>query len=241
MTPPPAPPSADKPHDDAVWRPRGAIRAGEVNRYSKFVGTMRLALPAVAIVLLLLVLVVPLFRGGDDQFKPGELVTKALGPDSLSMTNARYSGTDAKGQPYSVSAKGVRERTGDDKRVELAAPQADVTLESGTWISLSAQSGLYDRSGDKLDLSGEVSVFQDQGYELHTESMSINLKTGNATSRAAVDGQGPFGELKATGFDLQEKGDVVMFTGPARVILNGQSAPKEGAPKDGAPKAKASP
>lgn len=220
--------ASPKRHDpaDDVWRPRGAIQPGEVNRYSKFVGTMRLALPAVAIVLLLLVVAVPLFRGGGDQFKPGELATKALGPDALSMTNARYSGTDAKGQPYSVSAKGVRERTGDDKRVELAAPQADVTTENGTWLSLSAESGLYDRQGDTLDLTGQVSLFQDQGYELHTDAMTLNLKDGTAKSSAPVDGQGPFGELKAAGFDLHEKGRVVVFTGPARVVLSGQGAPK---------------
>lgn len=227
MTPDSAPPPEDKPaHSEAVWRPRDAIQPGEVNRYSRFVGAMRLALPAVAVVLLLLVLVVPLFRGGDDQFKAPEGARAPSGPDALSMTNARYSGTDAKGQPYSVSAKGVRERTGDDKRVELAAPQADVITESGTWLSLSADSGLYDRQGDTLDLTGQVSLFQDQGYELHTDSMTVNLKDGTAKSRAPVDGQGPFGELKASGFDLHEKGRVVVFTGPARVVLNGQDAPK---------------
>ena len=220
--------TATKPaHDDVVWRPRAAIEAGEVNRYSRFVGAMRLALPATAVLLLLLVLLVPQFRGGDDNFKVGEGALTSAAIDALSMTNARYSGTDANGQPYSVTAKSVRERTGTDKRVDLVGPQADVTLESGTWLSVSAETGLYDRDGDVLDLTGTVSLFQDQGYELHTAAATVHLKDGVASSRSAVDGQGPFGQLSAAGFDLYDKGRIVQFTGPARLVLNSsQDSPK---------------
>jgi lipopolysaccharide export system protein LptC len=216
-----------------VWRPRAPAEAGEVGRYSKFVGAMRIALPATAAVLLLLVLVVPQFRGDDGRFRAGETPVVDAAVDALSMVNARYFGIDAKGQPYSITAKSVRERTGADKRIELGAPQADVTLDGGPWLSIEADSGLYDRDGDVLDLTGNVSLFQDQGYELHTVTATIRLKTGAATSRAPVEGQGPFGELTSAGFDLYDKGRVVVFSGPAHLVLNRarpKSTPDEAAP-----------
>lgn len=216
----PSPPAAAKQHADEVWRPRAHVAPGDVAGYSRFVGLMRIALPAIAGVLVLLIVVVPMFSANDDEFRVGDSSGKGFAVDALSMVNARYFGTDAKGQPFSVTAKSVRERTGADRRIELAWPQADITLNGGTWMSVEAEGGLYDRSTESLDLSGGVSLFQDQGYEMHTTAATVNLKDGAASSRQPVSGQGPFGELTANGFDLHDKGTVVMFAGPARVMLN---------------------
>lgn len=205
---------------DVVWQPRAHVAPGEVAGYSRFVGIMRLALPATAIVLILMIVLIPLFRGNDDDFRVGESAIKSTAVDALSMVNARYFGTDASGQPFSVTAKSVRERTGADRRIELGWPQADITLNGGTWMSVEAESGLYDRSGESLDLAGGVSLFQDQGYEMHTTAATVRLKDGAASSRQQVDGQGPFGVLTASGFDLYDKGAIVVFRGPAKVTLN---------------------
>lgn len=215
-----APPKPTAPSDD-VWRPRGAIAPAEVAGYSRFVGIMRIGLPAVAVGLVLLIFAVPLFRGDDQRFRVGDTtVTTQTAIDALSMVNARYVGTDAKGQPFSVTAKSVRERTGADTRIEMTAPQADITLNGGVWMSVEAEQGLYDRDGDTLDLTGNVSLFQDQGYEMHTPAATVKLKDGAARSTASVEGQGPFGVLNAAGFDLYDKGAVVVFGGPARLVLN---------------------
>jgi lipopolysaccharide export system protein LptC len=209
------------------------VAPGEIAGYSRFVGAMRIALPATAAVLALLVLVVPLLQDDDDRFAIGERAAETAAVDALSMVNARYFGTDAKGQPYSVTAKSVRERTGDDKRIELGVPQADITLSNGTWLSIAAERGLYDRDGDVLELSGGVSLFQDQGYELHAAEAVVRLDEGTASARVAIEGQGPFGRLTAAGFDLLDKGAVVVFTGPARVVLSGLN--------DGTPPARPAP
>lgn len=205
---------------ESGWQPRTVATAKEdVARYSKFVGYMRIGLPAVAGFLLLLVLVLPQFMGDDERFRIGTTPLKNAAVEALSMVNARYFGTDKKGQPYSVTAKGVKENPDNDKLVELTGPQADITLTNGDWLSIEAAAGRYDRDSEVLDLQGDVSLFQDKGYELHADAMTVKLKDGVASSRTKVQSQGPFGELNAQGFDLYDKGERVVFLGPARLLL----------------------
>jgi lipopolysaccharide export system protein LptC len=209
------------PEPDKVWQPRTGEVATDVARYSKFVGYMRVGLPAAAAFLVLLVLVLPQFMGEDDRFRISTTdAVKEAAVEALSMVNARYFGTDKKGQPFSVTAKGVKERAGNDKQVELTGPQADITLTNGDWLSLDAAGGLYDRENETLELSGNVSVFQDKGIEMHTETVVVKLKDGTASSKTPVHSQGPFGELNAQGFELYDKGERVLFTGPAQLTLN---------------------
>ena len=221
---------------DTSWQPREVNAASDVARYSKFVGYMRIGLPVVAVILVLLVFVLPYFMGNDERFRVGTATTPLTeaAVDALSMVNARYFGTDKKGQPYSLTAKGVKERGEGDKRIELTAPQADITLTSGDWLSITAGSGLYDRDSETLDLTDNVSLFQDKGYEMHTSAANIRLKDSSASGRAAVQSQGPFGQLDAQGFDLFDKGERVIFLGPAKLVLT-QAIKSDGAANSAAP------
>lgn len=208
------------PPPDSSWQPRTVSASADVERYSKFVGYMRIGLPAIAGVLVVLVIALPQFMGEDERFRISTAPIKEAAVEALSMVNARYFGTDKKGQPFSVTAEGVKERDGNDAQVELKAPQADITLTNGDWLSIEATAGLYDRTAETLDLNGSVTLFQDNGFEMQTEALTIKLKDGSAQSRTPVQSQGPFGELNAQGFDLFDKGERVVFLGPARLTLN---------------------
>jgi lipopolysaccharide export system protein LptC len=214
-----------------MWQPRAPTTADDVARYSKFVARMRVGLPVVAGVLVLLVLILPQFTGDDDRFRIATTPLKDAAVDALSMVNARYFGTDQKGQPFSVTAKSVKERADNDKLVDLIGPQADITLAGGDWLSVEAAGGTYDREAEVLDLSGDVSLFQDQGYELRTANARISLNEGSAAGRAPVHSQGPFGQLDAQGFDLYDKGERVVFLGPAKLMLNNTVKAEAGATK----------
>lgn len=220
-----SPASAESHERRALWQPRHTSVASSVAQYSRFVGFMKVALPSAAGVLLLLIVVLPQFRQQDDRFRIGMNFLEESAVDTLSMTNARYYGADEKGQPYSVTAANVRERPNDDPSVDLTAPQADISLADGSWLSISARAGVYNREQQKLDLDGSVSLYQDRGNEFHTSSAQIDLEKGEASGNEPVNSQGPFGWLEAAGFSMSETGKVVYFNGPAHLVLNaGQSA-----------------
>src|SRR4051812_43460778 len=106
----------------SFWTPKPAQRgqvAQSVSQYSRFVSIMKIALPVAAGILLLVVLGLPLIREQQDRIKVPAAGGKDANGRSLSMTNARYFGTDDKGQPYSVTAESVRQGAANDKTIEL--------------------------------------------------------------------------------------------------------------------------
>jgi lipopolysaccharide export system protein LptC len=224
-----------------MWQPRQVSAASSVAQYSRFVSAMKVALPAAAGILLLLVIILPQLRQDDDRFRIGTSLLKGETTDTLSMTNARYFGTDDKGQPYTVTAEGVRQRTENESAIDLVSPKAEVTMNSGTLLSAAATTGLYDRDKQQLDLSGEVSLLQDKGNQLHTSAAQVLLKDGTASGTAPVRGEGSFGTMEAQGgFDMTDRGRIVHFKGPARLVLNADARAKSN--KDSAaPSAPATP
>ena len=223
----------------AFWQPQPPQRekvAASVGQYSRFVSIMKIALPVAAAVLLLVVFGLPLFRQQDERIRVAP--TKDANGRSLSMTNARYFGTDDKGRPYEVTAESVRQGTAGDKTVELNQPKADIKSTNGDAISARASSGVYDHEKQEIDLSGEVTLDQAQG-KLRTSQAHIMLKDGSARGNAKVTGEGSFGTLEASGFSYNKDDKVIRFTGPSRLVLNGKSTPKSSEPKvpdAGAPK-----
>jgi lipopolysaccharide export system protein LptC len=98
-------------------------------------------------------------------------------------------------------------------------PKADISLEDGSWLVLTAKSGVYVRQNETLTLNDQVNLFHDSGYEFRTESAVIDLTKGTATGTVSVAGQGPFGNLKAEGFHLVDKGKTIYFMGKSKLTV----------------------
>ena len=201
----------------------GGADANPVSRpagggYSRFVAWTKVVLPFIAIGLIALVIIWPRLKT-DDTFRIGFASVNITGKTTPGMDNARYVGTDENRKPYSVTADLARLIDSDAGTVALELPKADLTLEDGTWLVLTADTGLYQRDGATLDLKGGVNLFHDTGYEISTEVLDVDLKAGGATGDKPINGHGPFGELKAQGIKLIDKGQVIYFTGPAHLLL----------------------
>lgn len=139
--------------------------------------------------------------------------------DGARVTDPRYRGLDEHGQPYTVTAAQAVQVDAD--RYNLTRPQADLTSASGTWTQGQSLFGVYAQKSDQLDLSGDVVLYRDNGTTLHTQAATIDLRQGAAAGSVPVHAEGPFGTLDAQGFALTDKGQVIQFTGPARLVLNG--------------------
>ncbi|PHS77065.1 MAG: LPS export ABC transporter periplasmic protein LptC [Rhodospirillaceae bacterium] len=211
--------------EPAQRSPQSNLRAG--GTYSRFVSTSKVLLPFLALSLVALVVIWPRLNS-DQTFSLGFSSAQLAGKTQPGMDNARYVGTDENSQPYSVTAdlaRIVSEATGE---VDLQLPKADLTMDDGTWLVLTADTGRYIGDNGTLELEGGVNLFHDTGYEISTEHLIVFLKTGMAEGHKPISGHGPFGEVKAQGLKLVDKGRLMYFTGPAQLILytpkNGGSA-----------------
>lgn len=187
--------------------------------YSRFVAWMKLILPAVAVLLVVLIMVWPQLQSKDGRFRIGFSSLKLNADGDPSMVNPRYLGSDKSSQTYSVTADLAKNLLSGDAAIELEMPKADIALEDGTWLVLTAETGVYSKDQGKLDLIGSVNMFHDSGYEFRTGKASVDLNKGTAISTMPVEGQGPFGTLKAQGFRLEKNNKVIYFTGKSSLTL----------------------
>ena len=187
-------------------------------RRGRFVGLIKYSLVGLALSLIVLVVVWPGLMAGGEGFN---LSFAKLGPEDfqLRMVNARYMGTDARDRPFVITAESAVQNPSDPWRVALKRLQADITMQDGTWLSLSASSGHYYQRQQRLRLEGGIAIFSDLGYELQAEDVEIDLKAGRAASALPIRGQGPFGLLGAQNFEITEFGDVIRFGGGVKMTL----------------------
>lgn len=198
---------------------RRALDPAALARRRLVVTIAKRLLPLAAFAALALVVLWPQIAGMEEQVRVAYRKPSITVPTgAASVVEPRFQGTDERGRPYTLSADTAVQDAGSES-VRLAKPRGDVTLEAGAWVILQAEAGLFHRDTRMLDLTGDVAVFHDSGYEVRTDAAEVDLRAGTAKGDQPVSAQGPAGTLDAVGFSLIDRGDVVVFTGPARMVL----------------------
>lgn len=197
---------------------RSEIRRSSAG-YSRFVSFMKILLPATALLLIVLVVVWPQIDFENQRFGLRFAKLQATEGGVPAMVNARFVGSDRKDQRYIITADLARNLLFGGTSVELEMPKADITARDGSWIVLTANSGVYDQDSKKLGLEGSVKLFHHAGYQFNTKAAQIDLGLGNAESSSPVRGRGPFGQLEAQGFRLENKGQTIYFTGKSKLVI----------------------
>jgi lipopolysaccharide export system protein LptC len=134
------------------------------------------------------------------------------------MKQPRYRGYDSQNQPYMVSAD-TAEKVGES-RYDLVNPRGDITLHNGTWLQVQSKRGVYVQKADQLDLTRDVVLYRQDGTTLTSNTATVDMKRGAVSSSDYTHAEGPFGTLDAEGFTLLDKGGLVQFHGPAKLVMN---------------------
>ena len=143
---------------------------------------------------------------------------------AASVLEPRFRGTDERGRPYTLSAESAVQPPGSDV-IDLAKPRGDIMLDHGAWVLLESASGSFRRASRLLTLTGDVALFHDSGFEVRTDAAEIDLGSGTARGDRPVSAQGPAGTLESLGFEIIDRGDVIVFGGPARLVLMPSARP----------------
>lgn len=195
-----------------------AITAARISPiYSRFVGAMKILLPLSAAALIGLVVAWPDESKDASGFRLSFANTIPGNPGAPGMSAARYIGTDEGNQPFVITADMVAPDAGNPSRFLLTTLQADITFDNGSWMSLLAPDGVYERDKQILRLPGRVDIFSDQGFELHTTGAWVDLSRSVAEGDQPVQATGPLGVLEANGFRISQRDERLYFTGGVKL------------------------
>ncbi len=198
-------------------------------RHSRFVKTMKITLPFIAILLIGLILAWPYFSENQGGFNIEFSSLKVTPGEHAGVDNARYFGVDDLNRPYTISADLARFPDGPKGPISLEVPKADITMNDDTWLVMTSTQGKYDQQKKLLSLSGKVNLFHDMGYEMITDEININLAKNDAIGAKPVKGHGPFGELDASGIRIDKNNNTIFLIGRSRLLLFPSSSPSGGA------------
>lgn len=207
-------------HMPAPSRDRWSPSAGQIARRRVAVRIAKFMFPILGVALLAGIALWPELDRLEDRARVSFRRVAGTAPDAVRVVDPRYQGVDEENRPYTVTASVAAQADSPDI-VDLDRPRADILLTDGSWVLLESREGRFDKSKNRLDLQGEVTLWQDGGNLLVTEQAEILLSEGAASGDRPVHAQGPFGTLVSEGFRLTDRGQVVVFTGRARAVLEG--------------------
>lgn len=201
------------------WTARTRDTALNALRYSRFVNVMKRALPIAAGAIIAIVIIFALLPRQSDKVS---FAYESMGriDNDLAMLKPRLTGSDQKGNPFVITADAAIQQGANTRRVLLKKVEADLTLDKNRWMNAEATQGLVDMEKGALTLTGGISIYSDDGYELHTAAANVDLKKGIFKGPGEVTGQGPMGTLRADTFELDRLTKQIVLHGHVHMTIN---------------------
>jgi|TARA_R110002126_G_scaffold3263_1_gene18457 lipopolysaccharide export system protein LptC len=218
-----APPQKKELLDGKYMRRPATVRIGQRRNkfYTKFVRSMRVVLPLIAMG----VVVVLIVLSGDNAdiiktLPQKDEVVKQTSIGKNELLEPRFDTSDKEGRPYAITAARAFQTMESSDIIYLEKPVADSTMKDGTWVALEGVAGTYNQIKQTLLLEGNVKLYHDAGYTLLTDVLNIDLETNIARSEVDVSAHGPIGTLESKGMVADGVKNILIFKGPAKVVLH---------------------
>ena len=207
---------------DNLHADRGTTAQNINQGYSRFIRKVQIALPIVALLLIIVIFGWNRFEGDkivpikQEDIQPE--IRQEIGKNEL--VNPRFESIDTKGQPFTLTAdKAIQDNNDDNGEMLLENPSGTMALKSGDNVTISSNKGAYQQIKQYLDLNENVVLAHSQGYELKTQTLHVDLSANKAWSNEAVRVTGPEGEINAKGIEASSDTEIIIFKGPAKMLL----------------------
>jgi lipopolysaccharide export system protein LptC len=173
-----------------------------VDRHTRLVGWLKVALPLLALGVLATLFLL------SDQIDPDaalpyaevDVADRAREPR---MTAPSYAGTTSDGASLTLTADQARPAA-PDAPAEAQGVTLELETPDGSLTELRARSVEIDSAGRQMVLSGGVTVSTDSGYRMETPEVLALMDRSGLESRGEVVATGPVGDLRAGGMVLTE-------------------------------------
>jgi lipopolysaccharide export system protein LptC len=179
-----------------------SVRSANANRWARpgsthdrLVRWSKIGLPSAVGALIAILAVAPLGKKSDVSFILDKKKVENA-PERMRVEQARYVGTDDKGQQFTMIANRAIQPSSDVPVVSIAGMLARLNLQQGPLL-IAANRGRYNLDSQKVLVDGPVKVAGGGGYTLATRDVTVDLKQRQLASAGPVAGAMRLGQFQA--------------------------------------------
>ena len=140
----------------------------------------------------------------------------------LVMQNPKLDGFTSDNRPYSMSAARASQLIGAGDRIDLEEINARLPLEGDDWVTVVTQTGTFDRTANRLDVTSPMTVRTEKGINAQFQSAIVDIATGalQTTDPVEIDLDGT--NVTADSMQIAEDGAVLIFENRVRMRIDGE-------------------
>ncbi|HET7606195.1 MAG TPA: LPS export ABC transporter periplasmic protein LptC [Sphingomicrobium sp.] len=163
--------------------------------HDRLVKWIKVILPAGVGVLIAVLALAPLGKKSDVSFILDKKKVENA-PERMRVEQARYVGTDNKGQQFTIVANRAIQPSSEVPVVDIRGMFARLALAQGPLL-IAANQGRYNVDTQKIMIDGPVKVAGAGGYRLATRDVTVDLKRRELASDGPVAGAMRLGQFQA--------------------------------------------
>lgn len=191
---------------------------GQAERHSRRVRRLKVMLPTMA------VMMIAGFIGYSFLATPGsaaiDVGTPSLAEGKLVMDSPKLEGFTGDGRPYSVSATRATQDFDRQDIISLDGIDAKMPIEKENWARVEANTGVYDRMANTLNVPTEIVVTTTDGIVAKLQSAFVDIANGSLKSTTPVDIQSNGSRIVAGSMSVLDSGKSVVFASRVKVNID---------------------
>ncbi len=192
----------------------------DFTKYSRFVRIMRLALPLAAVIIVAVLFIrVSMEEKNIEPIKQNSPEIKEQHIAKNELLNPKFESMDKDNNPYEITAERAVQGEINKDLIMLDRPVGVISMNKGTNITMSSDTGAYRQDTGRFFLQGNVFLQHDDGYSLRSSEAHIDLKQNFAWTEKDVQGGGDDLSIVSKGVSANGKTGEIIFVGPAKLIL----------------------
>ncbi len=203
---------------EVTGAPREAFLRAQ--RHSRVVRVLKSTLPLIAAAMALG------FLGYSYVMTPGSVAVKADGSaisdGKLVMANPKLDGFTKDNRPYSMTAMRAIQDFQNEGVVLLEGISAKLPIDAENWATIGAESGVYDRDKNTLDIDTEITVTTADGMTAKLQSATLDIGGGGMKTEDPVDIRMDGATITSDTMAIRENGKVLVFERRVRMDIDPQ-------------------
>jgi len=144
----------------------------------------------------------------------------AFADGKLVMANPKLNGFTKQKLPYSLTALRAIQDVGKQGIIDLEGINAKLPLTSDNVATVNATRGVYDRDGNTMSLTSDITVTTTDGIEAKLKSVFLDMGKGTMKTDEPVDVSRGGSRITADSMAVQDNGKVLVFENKVRVNID---------------------